>query len=57
MFAVPRRAGVLLAGLVAAGIGLASMRPNNVSDHAQKWFKTTTDSGFAVYTNAKTGTA
>jgi hypothetical protein len=84
MFAVPRRAGILLAGLLAAGAlagqadaattkvrlhtaadttrfltedanGLASMRPNNVSDTAQKWFKTTTDSGFATYTNVKTG--
>ena len=31
------------------------MRPSNASDPAQKWLKTTTDSGFAVYTNVKTG--
>jgi hypothetical protein len=84
MFAAPRRAGVLLAGLLAAGAftaqagaqtsklrlhtqadtgrflaedpsGLTSMRLSNSSDERQKWFKTPTSGGFAIYKNAQTG--
>jgi hypothetical protein len=84
MYAVPRRAGVLLAGLLAAGAltaqagaqtsklrlhtaadttrflaedpsGLTSMRPSKSADERQKWFKTPTSGGFAIYKNAQTG--
>lgn len=84
MYAVPRRAGVLLAGLLAAGAltaqadaqtsklrlhtaadttrflaeepnGLTSMRFSNSGDERQKWFKTPTSGGFAIYKNAQTG--
>ena len=35
--------------------GVTSMLKNNSSDLAQKWRKTDTNSGYATYTNVKTG--